>query len=51
MAKIKIFVPFNELIRNDKYREKIIKILKMGGTPGTLNIQDDHPRYPFWYAR
>jgi hypothetical protein len=42
MAKIKIFVPFNEIIRKGKYREQIIKIMKMGGTPDTLNIQDDH---------
>jgi hypothetical protein len=33
MAKIKIFVPFNELIRKGEYWEKIIKMLKMGGTP------------------
>jgi hypothetical protein len=43
MAKIKIFVPFNKLIRKGKYQEKIIKMLEMGGTPDTLNIQDDHP--------
>jgi hypothetical protein len=42
MAKIKISVPFNELIRKGEYREKIIKMMKMGGTPNTLNIQDDH---------
>jgi hypothetical protein len=34
---------FNELIRKGEYQEKIIKMLKMGGTPDTLNIQDDHP--------
>jgi hypothetical protein len=43
MAKIKISVPFNELIRKGEYREKIIKMMKMGGTTDTLNIQDDHP--------
>jgi ribonuclease HI len=47
MAKIKIFVPFNELIRKGEYREKIIKMLKMGGTPDTLNVQDDHPAILF----
>jgi hypothetical protein len=47
MAKIKIFVPFNELIRKGEYREQIIKMLKMGGTPDTLNIQDDHPAILF----
>jgi hypothetical protein len=43
MAKIKIFVPFNELIKNSEYRNHIIKILKMEETSDTLNIQDDHP--------
>jgi hypothetical protein len=33
MAKIKIFVPFNELIRKGEYWEQIIKMRKMGGTP------------------
>jgi hypothetical protein len=47
MAKIKIFVPFNELIRKGEYQEKIIKMMKMGGTPDTLNIQDDHPAILF----
>ena len=28
MAKIKIFVPFNELIKNSEYRNQIIKMLK-----------------------
>jgi hypothetical protein len=31
MEKIKIFVPFNELIRKGEYREKIIKMMKKGG--------------------
>jgi hypothetical protein len=47
MAKIKIFVSFNELIRKVEYQEKIIKMLKMGGIPDTLNIQDDHPAILF----
>jgi hypothetical protein len=42
MAKIKISVLFNELIKKGEYREKIIKMLKMGETPDTLNVQDDH---------
>ena len=31
MAKIKIFVPLNELIIKGEYREQIFKIIKMGG--------------------
>jgi hypothetical protein len=40
MAKIKIFIPFNELIKRGEYREQIIKMVQ---TPDTLNVQDDHP--------
>jgi hypothetical protein len=43
MAKIKNLVPFNELIKNIKYRNKVIKMLKTEQTFDTLNIQDDHP--------
>jgi hypothetical protein len=42
MAKIKIYVPFNDLIKNNEYRNQIIKMLKMEQTSDTLNIQDDH---------
>jgi hypothetical protein len=47
MAKIKIYVPFNELIKNSEYRNQIIKMLKMEETSDTLNIQDDHPAILF----
>ena len=47
MARIKILVPFNELIRNSEYINQIIKMLKMGQTYDTLNIQDDHPTILF----
>jgi hypothetical protein len=47
MDKIKIFVSFNELIKKGEYRDKIIKMMKMGGTPDTLNVQDDHPTIIF----
>jgi hypothetical protein len=47
MAKIKIFVPFNELIKKGEYRDQIIKMLKMEETPDTLNVQDDHPAILF----
>jgi hypothetical protein len=43
MAKIKIFVPFNEFINNNEYKNKIIKMLNMEQTSDTLNIQVDHP--------
>jgi hypothetical protein len=47
MAKIKICVPFNELIKNSEYRNQIIKMFNMEETSDTLNIQDDHPAILF----
>jgi hypothetical protein len=47
MAKIKIFIPFNELIKNSEYRNQIINMLNMEETFDTLNIQDDHPSILF----
>jgi hypothetical protein len=47
MIKIKMFVPFNELIKKGEYRNQIIKMLKMEEAPDTLNIQDDHPAILF----
>jgi hypothetical protein len=47
MAKIKIYVPFNELIKNGEYRNQIIKMLKMEEASDTLNVQDDHPAILF----
>jgi hypothetical protein len=47
MDKIKIYVPFNELIKNGEYRNQIIKMLKMEEAPDTLNVQDDHPAILF----
>jgi hypothetical protein len=43
MSKIKIFVPFNEMINNSEYINQIINMLKMEETFDTLNIKDDHP--------
>jgi hypothetical protein len=42
MEKIKIYVPFNELIRNMEYKSQIVNMLKMEQTSNTLNVQDDH---------
>ena len=38
MAKIKISFPFKELIKKGEYREQMIKMIKMGETPNTLNV-------------
>jgi hypothetical protein len=47
MEKIKICVPLNELIKNNEYRNHIIKMLKMEETFDTLNIQNDNPAILF----
>jgi hypothetical protein len=47
MGKIKIYVPFNEMIKNGEYRNQIIKMLKMEEASDTLNLQDDHPAILF----
>jgi hypothetical protein len=44
ISKIKINVPFNELLKNVEYRGKIIKMLKIEEEISyTLNLQDYHP--------
>jgi hypothetical protein len=47
MAKIKMYVMFNELIKNGEYRNQIMKMIKMEESPNTLNTQDDHPAILF----
>jgi hypothetical protein len=47
MAKIKIYVSFNELIKNGEYRNQVIKMLKIEEAPDTLIIQYDHPTILF----
>ena len=51
MGKVKIFIPFFELLNNMQYKEQIIKIIKESPVDQTLNInnqdsvniQDDSP--------
>jgi hypothetical protein len=47
MEKIKIYVHFNELIRNVEYISQIIKMFKIGEASDTLNVQYDHPAILF----
>jgi hypothetical protein len=42
MEKIKISIPFNELIRKGEYLEQMIKMMEMGGPPDTLKIRDEY---------
>ena len=45
LSEIKISIPFNELLRNNKYKEKITKMVKHEGDfqPDTLELTDDPP--------
>jgi len=44
IAKIKISVPFNEILKVDKYRSKIVEMLNsQPGVAGILNVQEDNP--------
>ena len=45
LSKIKISIPFNELLRNNEYREKITRMVKKEGDcqQYTLELIDDAP--------
>jgi hypothetical protein len=44
IAKIKISVPFNEILKVDKYRSKIVEMLNsQPGVADILNVQEDNP--------
>jgi len=48
IAKIKIFFPLNELLKNTDYKGQIQRILKLEGENfDALNLQDDHPSLLF----
>ena len=47
MSKIKIYVPFNEILRNPEYRGQLSKMIKFEESFDSLNIQDDHPKIMF----
>ena len=47
ISKIKISLPFNEILRNYEYRDQISKMLKTEETSDSLNPQDDHPTIMF----
>lgn len=47
IAKIKISVPFNELLKNAEYRGKISKMLEAEETTDSLNLLDDQPSILF----
>ena len=48
ISKIKILVPFNEILRNSKYIKQIITKFKSENVSlDILNLQDDHPTLLF----
>ena len=46
-SKIKIVVPFNEILRIPEYRGKLSKMIKYEETSDTLNLKDDRPKIMF----
>ena len=47
ISKIKISVPFNEILRNPKYRGQLSKLIKFEESANSPNIQDDFPKIMF----
>jgi hypothetical protein len=47
ISKIKIFVPFNERLRNPEYRGQLSKMIKFEESSNSLNLKDDHPKIMF----
>jgi hypothetical protein len=47
ISKIKIFVPFNEILRNLEYRGQLSKMIKSEESSHSLNLQDDLPKIMF----
>ena len=47
ISKVKIVVPFNEIIRIPEYRGQISHMIKSEETSDTLNLQDDKPKSMF----
>ena len=49
LSKLKIFVPFNELLRNNEYRDTITKMVRGQGEfqYDILELIDDNPTISF----
>ena len=47
ISKIKISVPFNEILRIPEYRGQLSSMIKSEETSDTLNLQDDRPKIVF----
>ena len=47
ISKVKIVVPFNEIIRIPEYRGQLSHMIKFEETSDTLNLHDDKPKIMF----
>ena len=47
ISKVKIAIPFTEIIRIPEYRGQLSQMIKSKETSDTLNIQDDQPKIMF----
>ena len=47
ISKIKIFVPFNEIMINLEYRGQLSRMIKYEKSSNSINLQDDFPKIMF----
>ena len=47
IAKVKIYLPFSEILKNSEYRSQIGKMLKVEDSSDTVNLQDHKPTIMF----
>ena len=47
ISKIKISIPFNEILRNIEYWGQLSKMIKYEESSYSLNLQDHHPKIMF----
>ena len=47
ISRIKIVVPFNEILRISEYRGQLSHMIRSEETSNTLNLQDDRPKIVF----
>jgi hypothetical protein len=47
ISKIKISLPFNEILKNPEYKGQLSKMIKSEESSNFVNLQDDHPKIMF----
>lgn len=47
MAKLKVSIPLNELMKNNSYKGQVFKILNLDPSSNMVNVEDDRPELIF----